>query len=346
MASLQGSNLRSLIGHINTATRVSVAVHTHPDGDALGAATGLATFLMARRSDLQVRILLPDPAPITLSFVIRGVRDIILTAGTDDEAIHEWTASSDLVFCVDCNGFFRTESLREPLEASTAPKILIDHHIGPDRDSFDLVFSETEISSASELLYQILTAINPGADLPLATATALMIGMTTDTNNFANSVFPSTLAMASDLLRQGVDRDFIVDAVFNSYRLSRLKALGHLLSEKFTYIHGGGAYMILTLEEQDRFDLKEGDTEGFVNIPLSVSHIRLSVFLKETKEGHFRVSVRSKKGTSANALAKEAFHGGGHENAAGGKLWYPADIPTPADAAAYVEEAVIKALAV
>lgn len=345
MASFEGADLRKLIGLIDSATRVSVAVHAHPDGDALGSAIGLMTFLKARRGDLQVRILLPDPVAPSLAFVTHEYRKDILSRDTQEAAIREWIAGSDLVFCLDCNGFSRTEGLREALEASAAPKVLIDHHIGPERDSFDLVFSETEISSASELLYQILCAIDPGKDLPLETATALMTGMTTDTNNFANSVYPSTLAMASDLLRLGVDRDAIVDKVFNSYRFNRIKALGHLLDNKLTYVDGGGAYMILSLQEQDRFGLLDGDTEGFVNIPLSVEQIRLSVFLKETSEGHFRVSVRSRKGTSARALASQFFHGGGHENASGGKLWFPGDVPTPADAADYVEYAITKLLA-
>jgi nanoRNase/pAp phosphatase (c-di-AMP/oligoRNAs hydrolase) len=34
----------------------------------------------------------------------------------------------------------------------------------------------------------------------------------------------------------------------------------------------------------------------------------------------WRVSIRSKKGTSAQNLAVSVFHGGGHENAAGGKI--------------------------
>ena len=53
--------------------------------------------------------------------------------------------------------------------------------------------------------------------------------------------------------------------------------------------------------------------------------------------GHFRVSIRSKRGVSANRLAAEAFHGGGHECAAGGKLYFPQDIPGPEAAGAYIE---------
>ena len=94
--------------------------------------------------------------------------------------------------------------------------------------------------------------------------------------------------------------------------------------------------MSLTNAVQERFDLREGESEGLVNVPLSIGAVRLSVLLKETGD-HFRVSVRSKKGTSAQQLAAKYFHGGGHENAAGGKIFIGADIPAPEDAPAYLE---------
>jgi phosphoesterase RecJ-like protein len=97
--------------------------------------------------------------------------------------------------------------------------------------------------------------------------------------------------------------------------------------------------MILTKELQQRFDVREGETEGLVNVPLTIADVRLSLFLKED-DGHFRVSIRSKKGTSAQQLAVKYFHGGGHENAAGGKLFIGKDILRAEDAVAYVESAL------
>ena len=68
--------------------------------------------------------------------------------------------------------------------------------------------------------------------------------------------------------------------------------------------------------------MQEGDTEGFVNEPLSIAEVRMSIFAREDKE-EVRISIRSKKGTSANRCARLFFDGGGHENAAGGKLLIP-----------------------
>ena len=94
--------------------------------------------------------------------------------------------------------------------------------------------------------------------------------------------------------------------------------------------------MIATREIQDRFGLEEGETEGLVNIPLSIEQVRMSILLKEG-DGQYRVSLRSKKGISAQRCAAAWFNGGGHENASGGKLLWPGDIARKEDAAAYLE---------
>ena len=246
----------------------------------------------------------------------------------------------DLLVCLDMNSFSRAEGLGEMLHSSPARKVLIDHHLHPDREAFDLVFSETEISSASELLYQILSALpgaGPAMRLPLGVLTPLMAGMTTDTNNFGNSVYPSTLRMASDLLAAGVDRDALLDCLYHRYRENRFRAMGAYLSEKLVITQDGVAYAVLDRAFLQRFDLQDGESEGFVNMPLGIGQVRLSLFLKED-EGHFRVSLRSKEGVAANRLAAEAFHGGGHACAAGGKLYFPQDIPSPDRAGEYIQE--------
>ncbi|MBR5724365.1 MAG: DHH family phosphoesterase [Bacteroidales bacterium] len=327
------TGIQRLEAFIAEAQRVCIVVHTHPDGDALGSGSALLAYLRDCRGK-QARLLLPDPVPPPLQFLLSG--EDILFAG--ESGVREWITGCDLLFCLDMNGFARAESLEEPLRECRAPKVLIDHHLHPDRAAFDLVFSETEISSASELLFRVLKAL-PGvgqaARLPLQVLTPLMAGMTTDTNNFANSVWPSTLQMASELLAAGVDRDALLEKIYHNYRENRFRAMGAYLHEKLVVTPEGVAWAVLDKEFQRRYGLLEGETEGFVNIPLGMEAVRLSIFLRED-EGHFRVSIRSKAGVSANTLAVDAFHGGGHERAAGGKLYYPADIASPQEAGAYV----------
>ena len=58
------------------------------------------------------------------------------------------------------------------------------------------------------------------------------------------------------------------------------------------------------------------DTEGLINLPLTVKEILAVVFFKQIEGEQYRVSMRSKGEIDIGAIAKE-FNGGGHKNAAG-----------------------------
>ena len=335
---LSAEKISRLDSLLEGATRVAVVGHTHPDGDALGSTSALAVYLRDLRRK-GVCCLFSDTPADNLQFFLPGSVPFLFY-DREPEAVLDRIAHCDLVVLLDANDFSRTEQLAPALKASRARKVLIDHHLNPDTEAFDLAFSTPDISSASELLYWILRSLCGSAEaLPADAARALMTGMTTDTNNFANSVYPTTFQMASELIAAGVDRDALLQQLYQSYRENRVRLMGYMQHEGLHILPGGGAYMILTTEIMDRFDLREGESEGLVNVPLSIGAVRLSVLLKENGD-HFRVSVRSKKGTSAQQLALRFFHGGGHENAAGGKLLIGTDIPSAADAPAYVESAL------
>ena len=165
-----------------------------------------------------------------------------------------------------------------------------------------------------------------------------MTGMTTDNNNFANSVYHSTFAMASKRIAAGDDKDETLNQLYYSYRESRLRLMGFLMN-KMTITPEGVAYMIMTKRNFASFGVTDSDTEGFVNLPLSIKDVRMSVFLKQDT-GFFRVSTRSKKGTSAQQFASRYFNGGGHENAAGGRLYFSDEIKSIRDVIAYLEQSI------
>lgn len=328
---------------LGDAEHICIVVHSHPDGDALGCSAALCRFVRERFAK-DCNVIMPDAGPRVLDFVHEDLGCI--NAGEDGEKAAAMLTEADLIVCMDMNAFDRAASLEETLRLSDAAKVLIDHHLNPDEKSFDLTISEKDISSASELLYWVLVSM-PGMtgaeDLPLKCAEALMTGMTTDTNNFANSVFPSTLLMASDLLSAGVDRDSLLAMIYNRYGESRIRAMGFFLDRKLRITEDGVAFMVVKKEEYEACRLSDGDTEGFVNIPLAIGKVRLSLFLKEDN-GFYRVSIRSKKGTSAAELARRYFNGGGHECASGGKLFFPADIPDRNDAEDYIEKVTARFL--
>jgi phosphoesterase RecJ-like protein len=341
MQDINTDNIQMLEAIISDARKISIVTHQKPDGDAMGSSIALYHYLRMCGKD-SVRIILNDRFPGHLDFLASDIpQGGILFFQEVQETAEIILRDSDLIFCLDFNAFHRTDKMENALTDSKARKILIDHHLNPDRGVFDLIFSETEISSASELLYQILIRTSQtrmdATLLPAESAIALMTGMTTDTNNFANSTYPSTFLMASDLLAAGVDRDAILSQLYNQYGENRLRVMGYMMKDLLTITRDGVAYIVLSKADQERYNVAEGDTEGFVNMPLSIAKVRMSILAKED-EGKIRISIRSKKETSANGCAKTYFNGGGHENAAGGRLLIPEDVSSVESVAEYIEK--------
>lgn len=329
----------SLMRYIANASRPVIVTHMKPDGDAMGCSIAMYHFLgLAGKS--QRKIILNDSYPHYLDFLVDSEikKDISIYSDKPASTL-ALIEESDLIICMDFNAFHRTENLQHALAQAACPKVLIDHHLNPDIESFNIVYSKADISSASELLYQILMSTpiidNCAKNLPIKCSTALMTGMTTDTNNFANSVFPSTLQMASSLLAVGVDRDVIISNIYQQYRENRLRLLGHILKDVMKITNEGVAYIILPRQTIEKYNVQEGDTESFVNMPLTIKRVKMSIFIKEDGD-KARVSIRSKKGVSANRCASMFFHGGGHENASGGRLFFNDDVAGIDDVETYI----------
>lgn len=297
-----------------------------------------------------IQIIVPDSYPHSLDFIVEDID--ILNADTQPDQAAKYLETCDLLFCLDFNTLARSASLESRLRTLNCPKVLIDHHPNPDTQDFNIIISEPERSSTCELLYEVLRRLqaanaaasgNAASDagrvkvgVSKTVADALMTGMTTDTNNFANSTAPSTLRMAAELLECGAGRDAILEQLYSSFRENRLRLMGYMLHKLLTITPDGIAYAIIDAKTAAQFALEDGETEGFVNIGLGIARVKASLLLKED-EGHFRVSVRSKEGFDCTAFTREYFHGGGHVRASGGRLFFPEDIASPEYAAQYIE---------
>ncbi|MBQ4026448.1 MAG: DHH family phosphoesterase, partial [Bacteroidales bacterium] len=232
---IERENALLLSKWIDSAGIITAVCHARPDGDAAGCVVAASLYAALCRGK-DAAIILPDAAPASIQFIFAHGPSAVINASADPLEAGARLRSTDLLFCLDFNTLSRTEGLEAALRSCPGRKVLVDHHQAPAIEEFDLCFSDTEVSSACELLYNLLMQM-PDIDgdpsrLPSAVATALMCGMTTDTNNFANSVFPGTLRMASELLAAGVDRGDIIDKLYFSERPNRIAAQGEMLSDK------------------------------------------------------------------------------------------------------------------
>ena len=305
------------------AASVTLVGHLNPDGDAIGSLAGLYHYLSARGK--QVSIVLDNPLPDNFGFLTEGLP--ILFCITDPEGCTAAVRGASLLVCLDMSAPSRSGGISAEIEQAACPKILIDHHLSPATEFFDVVISDTEVSSASELLFlTLMKQSDVEGDvqkIPLESATALLTGILTDTNNFSNSVFPTTYDSAKLLQQRGADRDFIYREVFCSYSEQRMRLMGYLLHENMRCLEQfGTAYITLSKKDKKNFSFLRGDSEGFVNLPLAMKSVCFSALFTED-EGFVKVSLRSKGDIDVNDFSRRYCNGGGHKNAAGGRIHLP-----------------------
>lgn len=316
------------------ADKIVIVSHVSPDGDAIGSSLGLAQFLDSQ--DKTVNVIVPNAFPDFLKWM-PGSKDILLYDRYKefaDKLINE----ADIICCLDFNSLKRIEEMADSVATSPARKILIDHHLYPE-DFCRIVISHPEISSTSELVFRFICRMGYFSDISREGAECIYTGMMTDTGGFTyNSNNREIYFIISELLSKGIDKDDIYRKVYNTYSESRLRLMGYVLSNMKVYREYNSALISLTKEEQGKFDYIKGDSEGFVNIPLSIKNVRFSCFLREDTERRIiKISLRSVGTFPCNKLAAEFFNGGGHLNASGGEF-----TGTMAEAKQVFEEALKK----
>jgi phosphoesterase RecJ-like protein len=300
---------------IDHSDKIVIISHVSPDGDAIGSSLALYHFLLELGKS--VNVLVPNSFPGFLKWM-PGTKDIIV-GEWKKSVVRELIEASELIFCLDFNILKRIEQLGPLVEQASAKKIMIDHHLDPD-NFCDLTISHPEISSTSELIFRLICRMGMFDYMNKECAECIYAGMMTDTGAFTyNSNSPQIYYIISELLQKGIDKDAIYNKVYNEYSESRIRLEGYVLYEKMKIFKEYNTSLItLSLEEEKRFQWKKGDTEGFVNIPLSIEGIVLSAFIREEEE-MIKISLRSKGSFPTNRFAFETFHGGGHLNASGGE---------------------------
>ena len=304
---------------ISTAQSVLVVCHKSPDGDAIGSSLGMAEYLRQRGKD--VTVVVPDQYPDFLHWLPNSEK--IVRYDKHPGKCDMLFKIADLIVCLDFNTPSRVEDMEPALVSSPARKILIDHHLKPDVNA-DLVISQPEASSASELVFRVVWQLGGFPELGKAFAIPVYCGMMTDTGGFTfNSTRPEIFFIIGELLTKHIDKDKIYRNVYHNYSYDRIRLMGYVMYEKLVYLpEYHASYYAITREEQKRFNFIKGDAEGLVNIPQQIKGLKLSISLREDTEkpNLVWVSLRSVDDFPCNLVAERFFNGGGHLNASGGRL--------------------------
>jgi len=295
--------------------KIVILTHANPDGDALGSTLGLHSVLL--NIGYQSTVIYPTDFP-SLVPGLEKYGNWVVFEKQEQEAIR-LLEEADLLFFLDFNDIKRTGKVAKKLEQLSTKVVLIDHHPQPMVET-PFLFSDTKVSSTAELAFDFIAKMGWMDQLDAAGANALLTGIIADTASFShNAGRPELYEAASRLIAKGANQHRIQESLFNTNTADRLRLLGYALSEKMKIFPEYHAALIsLTREELKKFNFKIGDTEGFVNYPLSVKGIIFSAFFLENSE-KIKISFRSKGGFAANEFSSLHFGGGGHHNAAGGE---------------------------
>lgn len=337
---------------ISASRHVVILTHMSPDGDAMGSSLAMYHYLRQRyvaqygdllvvdsASDWSVDVVVPNAFPAFLAWMPGAENNII--CDKEPERAAAVLAAADLVICTDFGEAKRVGAV-EPLlsqyissregwrnalndrsEDRTGGVLVIDHHLHPTLEP-DVLISVPQASSASELVFRLLWQLGE-SQLGIETATCLYCGIMTDTGNFQFSCAdPELYEIVSELLKCGIDKIDIYDRVFNSYSEHRLRLTGYCLNEKMQLLDLPDtdvrvSLIALSTKELERFHFQSGDAEGIVNMPMQITEVKYSCFMREDTD-KIKISLRSQGNRPVNLLAHDIFMGGGHMNASGGEF--------------------------
>jgi phosphoesterase RecJ-like protein len=198
----------------------------------------------------------------------------------------------------------------------------IDHHPG-NTGYGAITWFDPKAAACGEMVFDLVAAL--GVPLSREIATHVYVAILTDTGSFHySSISPRTFEICRQCIEAGVDPVLVARNVYDSNNMGRLKLFGAVLSAMQIDQTGRIAIVYLDHEMAREAGGTYEDTEGLINLPLTVKEIQAVVFFKQTEQDEYRVSMRSKGEIDIGAVAKD-FGGGGHKNAAGCTVSGPID---------------------
>ena len=315
---IQEEKIQKAKKYIEKAESITIVTHVSPDGDAMGSSLGLYHFLSALGKD-NVSIVVPNCFPQFYKWM-PGAKEVVIHEKYPEFA-EQLIHNADVIFCLDFNELKRIEKLGPVVDEAPGRKVMIDHHLNPG-DFCKVVISYPEMSSTSEMIFRFICRLGQYELINKDCAACIYTGMMTDTGSFTyNSNKPEIYTIIGELIKKGIDKDLIYRKVNQVYSENRLRMMGYVLYEKMkVYPEHQAALLTLSKEELDRFHYCSGDTEGFVNLPLSIDGVSFSVFIREDRD-YIKISLRSVGDFPCNLFASRYFNGGGHKNASGGEFY-------------------------
>jgi phosphoesterase RecJ-like protein len=286
---------------LQASSRVLVASHANPDGDAIGSILAMGRLLEKLGKDVVVYV--RDAVPGNFRFLPGA--DRIRHSLEDQEPF-------DTTVILDCSELERVGGL--PPADRMGRLIGIDHHL-TTKPLGETHLLDPAAAAIGELIYQILLILKVDLDYDLAVC--IYTTLLTDTGSFRYSnTSPRALHTAAEMVAQGVSPWEVALAVYESQPLARLNLLALVLPT--LRVDPTGRYGTITITQAmfEQTATGEEHIDGFINFPRGIEGIEVAVQYRQVGSERFKVSFRSRGNVNVAEIAS-LFAGGGHANAAG-----------------------------
>ncbi|OEK05868.1 DHH family phosphoesterase [Roseivirga misakiensis] len=302
---------------LNNPSKIVITTHHKPDADALGSSLGMANYLIKKGH--RVQVITPSEYPAFLHWM-KGNDDVLIYSDEAHAKCEELMEKADIIMTLDFSVLSRINVLGEMVRSAKGFKINVDHHLDPE-DFADFRLWNTGAAATCELCYELIIALGDENLIDKDIAECLYAGILTDTGGFRHpNTTQNVHEVVSKLIAHGADNSRISKNIYDKNSVDRLRFLGYALNQNLEVLMDKRvAFFALSQEELRQYNSKTGDTEGLVNYALSIEGITLAALFKEADDG-IKISLRSIGEFPANEMAGRFFNGGGHRNAAGGKV--------------------------
>ncbi len=292
---------KSLISALKKEQVFLLATHINPDGDALGSCLALAEALEVLGK--KVHIFDRDAVPELYRFMpgqkkFRSMLGNILK-------------KNPLLILLDCNS-----PERAALEGYTFSKsIVIDHH-ETESPFGGIRWVERTAAATGLMVFHLIKALNLSITKSMATNMYTAIAVDTGTFRYSNTS-SDVLRASAELVEAGAQPGPISEHLYERWNKNRFDLLNLCIGT--LEIRDNIALIHVTKDMFKKTGTVEADTENFANVPRMIDSVAISALIRETDNGRWKISMRS-KGQANVAKIAAAYGGGGHRNAAGFRI--------------------------
>ena len=226
----------------------------------------------------------------------------------------EEVGAPDVLVAFDCNDPDRLGPELVPVVEAAGTVVMIDHHVaGPGFG--DIRVCDPDAPAAALLCYRLIRLI--GWDVSPEAATALLLGLVTDTGRFQyGNTNPEVLRAAAELVEAGARPEVIGQSVYESMAFGYLGVAGAVLSRATLEPAHALVWSYVTQDDLGRHGIGMEDADALIDDIRVAREAEVALLLKEQPGGVWKLSLRSRRHVDVAAIA-ETMGGGGHHRAAG-----------------------------